>query len=240
MVAVIKLVKNHNSPAVIHMLVCSWCRFDRFIFCAGFSRGFGSASVMLPWAVSRCGLICQGRNASLMGCQLTWPPSLLLTLSPSLFPCHTALFLQVHPYTFFHLFPPSMSTSHSGSLASSCLTFFLLILFLSCVFLSFIPHSSHNCFMSPASLCLLPTTPYITVFPAALLPSCYLKWSLPMGNMINRLHFTGFQESWFHLTSTSMGTQPFNSPSAGTARGNPPGHLHWRRLRRTKTRAINL
>lgn len=37
-----------------------------------------------------------------------------------------------------------------------------------------------------------------------------------------------------------MGTLPFNSFSARTAGGNPPGHLHWHLLQRTKTRAINL
>ena len=75
---------------------------------------------------------------------------------------------------------------------------------------------------------------------AALLHTYQITWCLPMGNMINRLHFTAYQESRFHLPPASMGTQPFIFSSAVTAGGNPPGHLHVSIFRRTKKWAIHL
>lgn len=167
--------QEHCSYTCVDLwLMQSW----HVYICSGFSHGFHVASVMLLWAVSRCGLICRDTNASLMGCQLTWPPSPLLTLSVPL-PC---------------------------SAVSPCSSHYYSILCL-------------------LSISFPPTPPSITVFPAAFLHSYPIKWILPMRDMINRLRFTGYFESQFYLLSTSMWTPPFNSSSARTAGGNPPGHL---------------
>lgn len=163
--AVIKLAKNTNT-AVIYMLACGRCSYDRFIFCSGFSHSFCAASVMLLWTVSRCGLICQDRDASLMGCQLAWPPSPLLTLFSSLFPCHTVLFLQVHP-TIFPSSPPCLSLCFLLACPPLPLSVLCLLLLYS--------QFSFNFFMSSASPCLSPCSP----LSLSSLPSYQIKWGLP-------------------------------------------------------------
>lgn len=64
----------------------------------------------------------------------------------------------------------------------------------------------------------------LTFFHPSLVSSAavFLLDETPGGNMINRLHFTGHQESWFHLLSTRTRAKPFNSSSARTAGGSPP------------------
>lgn len=167
-----------------------------------------------------------------MGCQLTFPASPSFPLFVPL-PCSAASPGSSHYFSIFSslhvclsLCLPSIMMPHSSP--PHLISFLGLPLLRSPFFLQFL------------NVICLSTPPSITIFAAALLPSYYIKWSLPVGNMINRLHFAGYQESRSHLPSTSMGTQAFNSSSARTAGGNPPGHLHWHLLRRTKTWAINL
>lgn len=73
-------------------------------------------------------------------------------------------------------------------------------------------------FLSCACPCLPSHPPSIATFPAALLLPYQIKWSLPTGNMTNRLNFTGHQESLLHLPCTSMGMQPFNSSASDSWR----------------------
>lgn len=162
---------------------------------------------------------------------VNWPDPLSASHSFPLFvpmPCSAVSLGSPHYFSIFS----SLHVCFSLCLPpSSC----HILVFPSCVFLFISPFLLQFLYV----ICL-PILPSITVFPAALLSSYQIKWSLPMGNMINRLHFTRYQESRFHLPSTSMGTQPFNSSSARTAGGNPPGHLHWHLIQKTKTWAINL
>lgn len=107
----IRLEKYINTA-----FVCDLCTFGGFEFCSGF---LCCAAVTLQWAVNRCELIRCDWNASLKGCQLTWPP----------FPLFSLFFLFVPlPYSAF-LLPPSLPPP------SAWLTAFLLS---SCVLLLYI------------------------------------------------------------------------------------------------------
>lgn len=72
------------------------------------------------------------------------------------------------------------------------------------VFLSSIIHNSF--LLCPCACPCLPShSPSTATVPVALLLPHQKKWSLPTGNMINRLNLTGYQESLFHLPCMSMG-----------------------------------
>lgn len=187
--AVIKLA----NTTLIYLMACDWCRFDRFIFCGGLSLAFCDGSVMLLWAVSRCELICQDRDAFLMDC-IYWP-DLLLCFSLFFPLCSLAIqamFLQVHP-TVFPYSPPFMSASHFAS-PPSCLVFTLILLssFSFChVFLFSVPNfpSFSSCHLPPHAF-LPPSLRHCLILPSS------PRWNkaCPRRNMINMLNFTGYQE----------------------------------------------
>lgn len=88
------------------MLVCGWCIFDRSIFCSGFLCALCHAAVGCKhmW-INVPGLKClpDGPSVDLTSFS-TFHPFL-----PSLFPCLTALLLQLHS-TVFTSSPPSSSS----------------------------------------------------------------------------------------------------------------------------------
>lgn len=156
--AVIKLVKNGklHIPLLIPLLICGWCSFDRCIFCIRFGHGLRAVSVM-QCAVSRCGLICWDTNASLMGSQLTWPPSLLLNLFPSFLPLQHSTVSPVSSHYFSIFYTPHVVFLTLPPLHHHAFHFFLLNVFPSCSLLShslsffqFLCHPPPHSFCSPA------------------------------------------------------------------------------------------
>lgn len=139
-----------------------------------------------------------------------------------------SLLLVLLPYIGFH----SFILQFSHRLLPPCLPPTLLalhqqaFLFSSFYFFSLLPR---------ASACLLPI--HFPSLSSLLLYSPFLHkmTTALVGTMINRLSSTGFQESGFLPSFSSMGTQAFNSSPARTAGGNPLGHLYWHLLQRTKT-----
>lgn len=175
------LSETAQHTAVMHVLLCGWCGFDRFIFCSGYFLGScvglqpcceqvwinTPGQKMLPWwAVNRLDLL------------------LRFSLSSSLlFACHTRLFLQLHPAVL----PSSISSSLRLQLLHTPFS-------LQFPFNHLPPSASALCHCLPRCFYSLPSTE---------------NEASQRGNMINRLHFCGIPGVTFPSLSEQHGNAAF-------------------------------
>lgn len=152
---------------------------------------------------------------------VNWPDLLLhFTLfffplcSPAIHHCFSSSIPQFSHHLPPPCLPPTLLALHHHAL--------LLILFPSFLNIFYV-----MCLPLPPS-----DPPSIIVFLAALLPSYYIKWSLPIGKGSISLD-TRSHSSIFLLPAWEL--RPFNSSPARTGGGNPLGHLYWHLVQRTKT-----